>query len=41
MNEPPLSRRNAKKRISVYTVVAMENRTTFTRVLTAGGILKR
>ena len=30
-----------KKRIPVYTVVARENRTEFTVVLTAGGILRR
>ena len=36
-----LRRRNAKKGIPVYTVVARENRTEFTVVLTAGGILRR
>ena len=36
-----LRRRNAKKRIPVYTVVARENRTEFTVGLTAGGILRR
>ena len=35
-----LRRRGAKKRIPVYTVVARENRTEFTVVLTAGGILR-
>ena len=36
-----LRRQNANKRIPVYTVVARENRTEFTVVLTAGGILRR
>jgi|GEM_PF-3199256 hypothetical protein len=36
-----LRRRNAKKRIPVYTVVARENRTEFAVVLTAADILRR
>jgi hypothetical protein len=36
-----LKRRDAKERIPVYALVARENRTEFTVVLTAGGILRR